>query len=181
MSHEAHFFEGGSPFHQAEDEAVRAEFARLFASEEQESLRQQVGDVAYEFATRQEPSQAWTLYADKWWVAQADGTYFETRESLKLVEDADLSMLEPIRAEFNDLLGRGALSEVMQQAEQLAVDNRFLDPERADPRLFQQGPPDPFTTLRELELEVASLRSVPPQEAALEELDTQEIRVDFDL
>ncbi|MCQ3979874.1 MAG: hypothetical protein DPW09_41185, partial [Anaerolineae bacterium] len=58
-----HFFEGGRLPHEVEDEAVRAEFARLFASEEQESLRQQVGDVAYEFTTRQEPSQAWALYA----------------------------------------------------------------------------------------------------------------------
>lgn len=178
---DSHFFEGGRLPHEAEDEAVRAEFARLFASEEQESLRQQVGDVAYEFTTRQEPSNTWALYADKWWVAQADETYFETRESLKLVEDADLSALEPIRVEFNDLLGRGRLSEVMQQAEQLAVDNRFLDPERADPRLFQQGPPDPFTTLRELELEVGQMKGRASSTPALDELDTQEIRVDFDL
>lgn len=181
MSSEGSFFEGGSPFRQTEDEAVRAEFARIFAAEEQEHLRQQVGDIAYEFSTRREPSHAWALYADKWWVAQADDTYFETRESLKLVEDADLSALEPIRAEFNDLLGRGALTEVMQQAEQLAVDNRFLDPERDDPRLFHGGPPDPFTTLRALELEGAGLRLSPPHEPAPDESDTQEIRVDFDL
>ena len=174
------FYEGGSFPHQVEDEAVRAEFAHIFAAEEQESLRQQVGDVAYEFSTRQEPSQAWALYADKWWVAH-EGEYFETRESLKLVEDSDLTALKPIEKEFNDLLGRGELTEVMQQAEQLAVDNRFLDPEREDPRLFRQGPPDPFTTLRELELEVAGLRSIPPHEPAPDEFDTQEIRVDFDL
>lgn len=180
MPGEVPFFEGGSPAPQAEDEAVRAEFARIFASEEQESLRQQVGDVAYEFSTRQEPSQAWALYADKWWVAH-EGEYFETRESLKLVEDSDLTTLKPIEKEFNDLLGRGALTEVMQQAEQLAVDNHCLDPEREDPRLFRGGPPDPFTTLRELELEVAGLRSIPPHEPAPDEFDTQEIRVDFDL
>jgi len=177
------FYEGGSLPHQVEDEAVRAEFARIFAAEEQESLRQQVGDVAYEFSTRQEPSQAWALYADKWWVAHDDQAeqYFETRESVKLVEDGEQAALKPIEKEFNDLLGRGALTEVMQQAEQLAVDNRFLDPEREDPRLFRGGPPDPFTTLRELELEVAGLRSVPPHEPAPDEFDTQEIWVDFDL
>jgi hypothetical protein len=33
----------------------------------------------------------------------------------------------------------------------LAVQNGFLDARRDDPRLFTEGPEDPFATLREIE------------------------------
>jgi hypothetical protein len=40
----------------------------------------------------------------------------------------------------------------MRKAEAMAVAHHELDPNRADGRLFQVGPPDRFTTLREAEL-----------------------------
>ena len=44
------------------------------------------------------------------------------------------------------------LEAAMRQAERQAVAHDFLDPARADGRLFSDGPPDPFTTHREAEL-----------------------------
>ena len=47
----------------------------------------------------------------------------------------------------------GDLQEAMHLIEQAGVDAGVIDPVRSDPRLFTQGPPDPFQTLRELEID----------------------------
>jgi hypothetical protein len=44
------------------------------------------------------------------------------------------------------------LEAAMREAERQAVAHDFLDPARADGRLFTEGPPDPFTTVRQAEL-----------------------------
>lgn len=50
------------------------------------------------------------------------------------------------------LQANGDLQGAMHLVEQAGVDAGVIDPERDDPRLFTQGPPDPFTTIREAEL-----------------------------
>jgi hypothetical protein len=45
------------------------------------------------------------------------------------------------------------LEAAMQLAENMAVAGGHLDPEREDPRLFTQGPLDPFETIREGEID----------------------------
>ena len=50
------------------------------------------------------------------------------------------------------LQANGDLPGAMHLVEQAGVDAGIIDPERDDPRLFMQGPPDPFTTIREPEL-----------------------------
>ncbi|MDK3160548.1 hypothetical protein QPK87_28910 [Kamptonema cortianum] len=47
---------------------------------------------------------------------------------------------------------RGLEAE-MREVERIAVENGVLDDERADPRLFTEGPPDPFKTERQEALE----------------------------
>jgi hypothetical protein len=47
----------------------------------------------------------------------------------------------------------GDLQGAIQLVEQAGVDAGVIDPARSDPRLFTQGPPDPFQTLRELEID----------------------------
>ena len=47
------------------------------------------------------------------------------------------------------------LEEEMRTVEQIAVENGTLLSDRVDPRLFTEGPPDPFTTTREAELEAS--------------------------
>src|SRR5690606_33605027 len=53
----------------------------------------------------------------------------------------------------NDLLDEDRLQDAMQLVEQEAVDELILEPDRDDPRLFTQGPPDPFQTMREEEID----------------------------
>lgn len=54
--------------------------------------------------------------------------------------------------ELVNLKGSQGLESAMQESERRAVAAGELDPARADPRLFTDGPPDPFTTLRQQEL-----------------------------
>lgn len=68
-------------------------------------------------------------------------------------------------AEFaNEILQQETLQAAMNYMELLAVEAGMIDPQRDDPRFFTQGPPDPFTTLREREL---------AQTADVTELDTE--------
>lgn len=53
----------------------------------------------------------------------------------------------------NDLMEQGQLEGAMQLVEDQGVSAGVIDPERDDPRLFTQGPPDPFTTIREEEID----------------------------
>lgn len=56
-------------------------------------------------------------------------------------------------AEFaTEQLEAGDLQGAMTLVELAEIEAGVLDPDRADPRLFTQGPPDPFTTIREREL-----------------------------
>lgn len=63
-------------------------------------------------------------------------------------ETARLHAETAFTLQANDDL-RGA----MHLIEELAVDAGVLDPERDDPRLFTQGPPDPFQTMRQADLQ----------------------------
>jgi hypothetical protein len=51
-----------------------------------------------------------------------------------------------------ELQASGDLQAAMRLVEQAGVEAGVIDPQRADPRLFTQGPPDPFVTLRAAEL-----------------------------
>lgn len=53
----------------------------------------------------------------------------------------------------NNLLDEDRLQDAMQLVEQEAVDELMLEPDRHDPRLFTQGPLDPFQTMREEEID----------------------------
>lgn len=56
-------------------------------------------------------------------------------------------------AEFaSDLLQQEMLQGAMTYMELVGVEAGVIDPQRDDPRLFAEGPPDPFTTIREREL-----------------------------
>ncbi|MEO8613259.1 MAG: hypothetical protein ABI690_35540 [Chloroflexota bacterium] len=52
----------------------------------------------------------------------------------------------------HDLLDKDELQAAMTLVELAGIEAGVIDPERTDPRLFTQGPPDPFTTIREREL-----------------------------
>jgi len=64
--------------------------------------------------------------------------------------------LEVDLRELNDLRANEGLQAAMTLAESMAVASGTLDAERADPKLFTDGPPDPFTT--QLEREATFIR-----------------------
>jgi hypothetical protein len=141
--------------------------------QQQAFLRQHEGEIGYAFTVYLEQFKeqrtgentvafvpnGWTLYAEKSWVAKdiTGDEFYQGSASLKLAEggQADLDSLQKTAQALNDLLDKGDLSLAMQRAEKLAVQNGFLDAKRDDPRLFTEGPEDPFATLRELEQERA--------------------------
>ena len=51
-----------------------------------------------------------------------------------------------------EMLEAGRLQDAMRLVELAGVEAGVIDPERDDPRLFMQGPPDPFMTIRDTEL-----------------------------
>jgi len=52
----------------------------------------------------------------------------------------------------HDMLDKDELQAVMTLVELAGIEAGVIDPQRDDPRLFTEGPPDPFTTIREREL-----------------------------
>jgi hypothetical protein len=64
----------------------------------------------------------------------------------------------------HDLLDKGELQAAMTLVELAGIEAGVIDPQRDDPRLFTEGPPDPFTTIREREL---------AQSVDVTELDTE--------
>jgi hypothetical protein len=68
-------------------------------------------------------------------------------------------------AEFvEDMLQQDMLQGAMTYVELVGIEAGVIDPLRDDPRLFTEGPPDPFTTIREREL---------TQEVETTEMDTE--------
>jgi len=61
----------------------------------------------------------------------------------------------------HDLLDKGDLQAAMMLVELAGVEARVINPDRDDPRLFTQGPPDPFTTIREYELGISEMDTEP--------------------
>ncbi len=51
-----------------------------------------------------------------------------------------------------EMLEAGRLQDAMRLVELAGIEAGVINPERDDPRLFTQGPPDPFTTIRQAEL-----------------------------
>ncbi len=52
----------------------------------------------------------------------------------------------------HDMLAKDELQAAMTLVELAGIEGGVIDPQRDDPRLFTEGPPDPFTTIREREL-----------------------------
>jgi hypothetical protein len=72
----------------------------------------------------------------------------------------------------DDLLQNDDLQGAMHVIESAAIDAGVIDPERSDGRLFTQGPDDPFTTIRQTQLN--------PVELETEEMPVVSIENDVD-
>jgi len=70
-----------------------------------------------------------------------------------VIPQPDWEMAREAAIRANDLLEQGQLEGAMQLVEDQGVAAGMIDPERDDPRLFTQGPSDPFSTMREEEID----------------------------
>jgi hypothetical protein len=70
-----------------------------------------------------------------------------------VIPQPDWEMAREAAVRANDMMEQGQIEGAMQMVEDQGVAAGVIDPERDDPRLFTQGPPDPFTTMREEEID----------------------------
>ena len=140
------------------DEAV-AVFDTHFADSAYHLLQPIDPTVNYSFEVM--PADPWTLEltADKWWL-EADGQMGHAGQTLKTYSLESYEWEREIEREIAALdrenlqrtYQEEGLEVAMQRAEELAVANGELNADRADGRMFTDGPSDRFTTAREAEL-----------------------------
>lgn len=136
-----------------------------------DQFQEQFADSAYRLLEPVDPTvnysfevmaaDPWTmeLTADKWWL-EKDGQVGHEGQTLKTYSlesfEWEREMEREVAAIDVENLHRSyqdeGLEAAMRRAEGIAVANHELDPNRADGRLFTEGPTDRFTTTRELEL-----------------------------
>lgn len=108
------------------------------------------------------PSNAPALEAVKTWVADGERR-FDTFTIAEYGMYEDAAQEEKDLTEVQTLWG---VQSAMNLAEKMAVASGYLDPERADGRVFFQNdaPPDPFSTVRERELAAPAIEAseLPP-------------------
>lgn len=110
--------------------------------------------VNYSFEYGQVDPWYLELTASKWWLDDA-GKVVGQQVSLDLYDTESPSARDEAQEDLESLLGtyaKDGLQAAMQQAEQMAVRGSSIEADRADGRLFTDGPPDRFVTKRELEL-----------------------------
>ena len=135
------------------------QFREQFADSAYRLLEPVDPTVNYSFEVM--PADPWTLEltADKWWL-ENDGRVGHEGQTLKTYSLESFEWEREIEREVAAIdvenLHRTyqdeGLEAAMRRAEGIAVANHELDPNRADGRLFTEGPTDRFTTVREVQL-----------------------------
>jgi hypothetical protein len=136
-----------------------------------DQFREQFADSAYRLLEPVDPTvnysfevmaaDPWTmeLTADKWWL-EKDGQVGHEGQTLKTYSLESFAWEREIEREVAAIdvenLHRTyqdeGLEAAMRRAEGIAAANHELDPNRADGRLFTEGPTDRFMTTREVQL-----------------------------
>ncbi len=98
------------------------------------------------------------LEAVKTWGDAAD------QEQRLLIPQPDWETARQWADTAHRMLERGDVQGAMMLVEVSAIEAGVIDPQRDDPRLFTAGPPDPFITLRQLEINASP---------SITEMDTQ--------
>lgn len=125
--------------------------------------------VNYSFEALPADPYTLELRADKWWFGE-NGRVENSTLTLNTYDlEQDEVQRETVREEAlmerEDLLRIHAaqgLEAAMQKAEDIAIDNGWLDEERDNPHLFTEGPADRFLTQQEQALAVGDLLVEPP-------------------
>lgn len=71
----------------------------------------------------------------------------------------------------NEMLDENRLQDAMRLVDVAGIEAGVIDPERDDPRLFTQGPPDPFQTMRQADLQEQQI-------ALTDDFDTEEFELE---
>lgn len=175
---------------QGDDPGV-TQFREAFAGTDFHLLEPLHPDVNYSFEVMPADPYTLELRADKWWPGEGGRVENSTLTLNAYPLEADEVQRETVREEAlmerEELLRIHAaqgLETAMQKAEDIAIDNDYLDEERDDPRLFTDGPVDLFLTQREQEESLASLLDEPPidlEDTALGEVGSGQETWELDL
>jgi hypothetical protein len=153
---------------QSDDTRV-AQFREAFADTDFRLLEPVHPEVNYSFEVINADPWTLELNADKWWLG--DNGHVEnsslTLNTFSLEEDEVQreTIREEAAMEREELLRIHAaqgLEAAMHKAEDIAIDNDYLNEDRDDPRLFTEGPKDRFFTQCELEAAYGDSLDEPP-------------------
>lgn len=167
------------------DDSRVAEFRQAFTDSEFHLLEPVHPEVNYSFEVMPADPYTLELRADKWWLGEnrrvencsltLNAYSLEEGEVQREIAREEASM------EREDLLriyAAQGLESAMQKAEDIAIDNGYLDEERDDLRLFNEGPEDRFLTQQEQAIALGDLLDEPPID--LEDTDFGEIVSDHE-
>ncbi|MBI1282216.1 MAG: hypothetical protein GC179_29080 [Anaerolineaceae bacterium] len=140
------FFEVDAPSDPFITERERV-MEQIMPQEDQQSLEYSVDAIAANGASRLDVTKSW---------GEEDHEY----ERL-LIPQPDWETARANAETAHDLLDKGDLQAAMMLVELAGVEARVINPDRDDPRLFTQGPPDPFTTIRDYELSISEMATEP--------------------
>ncbi|MBE2269635.1 MAG: hypothetical protein IAE80_15470 [Anaerolinea sp.] len=125
-------------------------FEATFADNAKVDLLQPINDTV-NYAVVVTDSDPWTteLMVEKFWrepggYVGSDSLTIDTYDS---DDEVQRDVAEAARATLLGIHEKRGLEAMMHQAELGAMENRYLDGDRADTRLFHDGPPDRFETL----------------------------------
>ncbi len=140
-------------------ETAVAAFEEHFADSAYRLLQPVDPTVNYSFEVM--PADPWTLEltADKWWL-EANGRVGHEGQTLKTYSlesyewerEIEREVAAMDRENLHRTFQEEGLETAMRRAEGIAVANGELNADRADGRMFTDGPTDRFTTAREAEL-----------------------------
>src|SRR5258708_4016249 len=177
--------EANEPITEVETDAQRddpgvTQFREAFAHTDFHLLEPLHPDVNYSFEVLPADPYTLELRADKWWLGEGgrveNSTLTLNAYSLEEGEVQREISHEEASMEREELLRTYAaqgLEAAMQKAEDIAIDNGFLDEQRDDSRLFTDGPEDRFLTQHEQEEAFRNPLDYPPID--LEDTDLEEV------
>ncbi len=141
------FFENDGPLDPFITERERAMEQIMSQEESLQTADYSVDAIAANGASRLDVTKSW---------GEEDHEY----ERL-LIPQPDWETARTNAETAHDLLDKGDLQAAMMLVELAGVEARVINPDRNDPRLFTQGPPDPFSTIREYELGISEMATEP--------------------
>lgn len=152
------FFEDDAPPDPFTTERTRAMEREMQHDENQQNPEYSIDAIAANGDARLDVLKSW-------------GDEEHERERL-LIPQPDWETARANAETAHDMLAKDELQAAMTLVELAGIEAGVIDPQRDDPRLFTEGPPDPFTTIRERELgqtmEVTELDTEPYTPVTLE-------------